>query len=440
MRTLALLAILAQGILEPNNAGTIRPALDGVQAGVPATRGAFRFPAPYGTQAYRITDPSDCAGGQDCVQTIGYSYWPNASASAGSDTMYIFVTLSVYAGGTGPNLFTLHKLTKTVTRIGPLFTATDPRRYASGEGWYFSATRPTTLYMTPTTTSSTFHRLDVLTRATSTVFDLASNPALFGTNRYLWQLHSSNDDTVHSFTVRDRSTYADLGCGVYLESAQSWRYYPAMGAFDECQIDRSGRWLLIKENVDGRNGEDNRIIDLQTGRETLLLDEHGGMGHSDIGFGWVVGRDNWFTLPTVRLWQFGTNPLGPGSVVYRDPTWNTSAMNHLSWSGATTGPLAEQMVCGSNAATVNGPRSNEIGCFKLDGALMIRVVAPVLTNMDTQSAGGDDYAQMPKGNLDPTGRYFIWSTNLGTDRTDVLMVEVTTPLPSAPVTVHVTRP
>jgi hypothetical protein len=71
----------------------------------------------------------------------------------------------------------------------------------------------------------------------------------------------------------------------------------AKGDFDECQIDKSGRWLVIKENVDGRNGEDNRIIDLQTGQESVFLDEDGAAGHSDVGYGYLVAEDNFYRIP-----------------------------------------------------------------------------------------------------------------------------------------------
>ena len=56
---------------------------------------------------------------------------------------------------------------------------------------------------------------------------------------------------------------------------------------------KSGRWLVIKENVDGRNGEDNRIVDVATLGERTFLDEAGAAGHSDNGFGYMVSEDNW---------------------------------------------------------------------------------------------------------------------------------------------------
>ena len=40
------------------------------------------------------------------------------------------------------------------------------------------------------------------------------------------------------------------------------------------------------------------------------------------------------------------------------------------------------------------------------------------------SGGGQPYGKLPKGNLDVTGRYFIWTSNLGTNRLDAFLVKL----------------
>jgi hypothetical protein len=50
-----------------------------------------------------------------------------------------------------------------------------------------------------------------------------------------------------------------------------------------------------------------------------------------------------------------------------------------------------------------------------------------MTDLDAvggQDVDGDDYEQLPKGNLDVTGRYFIWTANLGGSRLDAFLVKV----------------
>lgn len=407
--TLAV-ALDAQGLRESAMSTATRPILNGVQAGVPATRGAFTFAQPYGTQGYRLTDASDCpATTPDCVLPVHYSYWSQVSVSGSK--VHIVGTLK-------PQGLTLFRLERgQITKIGPLFAATDARRHASGEGWYFSRRQPDELYVTRL---RSLERFNVRTRTTRPVLDIT---AQYGATRYLWQAHSSADDAVHSFTLRDVATEAMLGCVVYTEPTASFRFFPATD-MDECQIDHSGRWLLIKDNVDGKYGEDNRLIELETGTEQVILDEHGAAGHSDNGRQAMVAKDNWSVSGAIRLWRFGQ--LG-NLLVYRDPSWTGGSASHISWSHGSL-----SYACASDARIPNSPRGNEVVCFTLDGTLRTLVVAPVMTDLSQPSQGGDWYKNLPKGHLDATGRYFLWSTNLGTNRTDLVLVEVPWARPSAP--------
>ena len=50
-----------------------------------------------------------------------------------------------------------------------------------------------------------------------------------------------------------------------------------------------------------------------------------------------------------------------------------------------------------------------------------------MTDLDAaggRDTNGDDYEQTPKGNLDVTGRYFLWTTNLGGNRLDAFLVQI----------------
>jgi hypothetical protein len=50
-----------------------------------------------------------------------------------------------------------------------------------------------------------------------------------------------------------------------------------------------------------------------------------------------------------------------------------------------------------------------------------------MTDLDAtggRDSNGDDYTQLPKGNLDVTGTYFIWTTNMRGDRLDAFLVKV----------------
>ena len=384
-------------------------------------RGVFTFPAPYGTQGIRITNASDCGGG-DCVD-YGYSYWNKINNHAGSDTVLIVVGLNRSRGGAGPTLFTYNKNTGDTRNAGPLFDAGSGFSYATAEQWYLSGTRPSTLYLGEN--GPRMIRFDVLTKATETVFDVTS---LLGGGKYLWQMHSSSDDRVHSATVKDSNTYQDLGCIVYREDTGQHKFFTPRGDFDECQIDRSGRWLVIKENVDGSYNEDNRVIDIQTGAEQVLWDQNGAAGHSDMGHGYIVGEDDKWGANAygVRVWQFGANMnSADGRLVYWMPSWNGPGIGHIAHSNAKAGvPLDQQIVCSSNAGDWTLTRTNEIVCYRLDGSGQALVVAPNMTDLSASGGGSDAYSKRPKGNIDPTGEYFLWTTNMGGSRADVFLVRI----------------
>jgi hypothetical protein len=416
------------GFVEPAVSPAFRTPLTAAEAAaILPSRGVFTFPSPYGTTGFRLTNGDDC-GGLDCVKPVGYSYWNNINNHAGSDTMLVFLGLDRNRGGTGPTLFSVDKRTGETRNAGPLFPATSPYSYYSGEGFYFSYTLPYALYMH---SGTRLLRYDVQARSFQTVFDVT---AQFGANRLVWQAHSSADDRVHSATLRDSTTYASLGCVAFREDLQQFYFAPRIGSYDECQIDRSGRWLVIKENVDARNGEDNRIIDLHTLTERVLLDENGAAGHSDLGFGYMVSADNWNPQPgAARTWRFdldvqGGEPVASvpdqGTLVYHLTSWAAS-VGHFAHGNARAGvPLEDQLVCSSSASRQVVPRVNEIVCYRLDGSLDALVVAPNLTNLDATGGGTDDYNQLPKGNIDPTGQYFIWTTNSGSGRLDAYIVRV----------------
>jgi hypothetical protein len=440
----------AGGFIDSSTGNGLRSKLSAgeIQAFLPQ-RGTFTFPSPYSTTGIRVTNASDC-GGQDCVHSVGYSYWNNINNHVGSDTMLVFLGLERRSGGGGPTLFSYSKSTGETKNLGPLFSADSPYSWGTGEGWYFSASQPTTLYMND---GPRMLRYDVMTHAMSEVYNVET---LMGAGRVIWQMHSSNDDHVHSATVKDSTTYKELGCIAFDDRRPSLpRWVAAKGDYDECQIDKSGHYLVVKENVDGRNGEDNRIINLDNGSETVFLDENGAAGHSDLGYGYMVAEDNYNAMPgAVRVWQLGQDlsgsnqghVAGQGTLVYELSSWDTG-IGHIAHSNSTNAPSGGQMACVSNASRNNLPRVNEIVCFRLDGSMQTLVVAPNMTDLNASGGGSDDYWKIPSGNVDVTGEYFIWTSNMGSGRQDAFIVRIpqdklgvspgaptpTTPAPVTPV-------
>jgi hypothetical protein len=388
-----------------------------IQSFVPPTRGPFEFPAPYNTKAIRITDASDC-GGADCVAHVSYSYYRNTNAHESSNHMWIFLGLKTSKGGAGPTLFKLDKRTDEITKIGPLFSDTSKFDDNSGEGWYFSASRPNKLYVND---GPKMLRYDVVSHIFDTVFDVTSE---FGSSRNIWQMHSSNDDLIHSFTLTDGfgASAPKLGCVVFNETTGQFSFFAKRGTFDECHIDKSGRYLLILQNIDNQHGVENVFIDLQTGSQSTVYDQNGGVGHFDMGFGYVAGADSWNSLPNAWLTYSFSPPVRKGPVVFYNSDWSIAQINHLSHQNAKASvPMNRQFACGSTANRTS--IQNEVLCFRLDTSHDQLVVAPIMTDLDA-SGGGSEYAKAPKGNLDISGKYYIWTTNLGGNRLDAIMVKV----------------
>jgi hypothetical protein len=147
-----------------------------------------------------------------------------------------------------------------------------------------------------------------------------------------------------------------------------------------------------------------------------------------MGFGYIVGEDDkWAANPYgVRVWQFGSGMTSAsGQVVYALPSWNGPGLGHLAHSDAQAGlPISSQMACVSNAGDFSLARTNEIVCFRLDGSMQALVVAPNMTDLNASGGGSDAYSKRPKGNIDPTGEYFLWTSNVGGNRADVFVVRI----------------
>ncbi|HEX7965167.1 MAG TPA: LamG-like jellyroll fold domain-containing protein [Gammaproteobacteria bacterium] len=428
---LAFAATAPGGFLENDETATPRALMTQAQASaILPERGAFDFPAPYGTRGVRVTNASDC-GGQDCVDMI-YSYWRNMSNSAGSNTLYVFIGLDRNRGGQGPTLFSYDKTSEALTQVGPLFPASSPYSWNSAEGWYFSYGMATKIYLP---SGSKLLRYDVLSHAMETVFDSTTQYP----NTVIRQANSSNDDDVHSATLQDASSRQTLGCIAYKSSTRQFFYYPAQGKFDECQIDKSGRYLLIKEKLPTDTctscDEDNVFVDLQTGVQQVLMDQSGAGGHSDMGYGTYLAVDNWNNYANAwRTWNLGQTTLA-GGLTYHDNDWSAFSPSHVSFENASPDlPIAQQYACGSGASRSTALRANEVICFMLDSSVphasaQVLVVAPVMTSLD--ATGGNatcpsctDYGKDPKGNIDPTGQYFFWVSNMGGSRMDAFMVRI----------------
>ena len=228
-----------------------------------ARPGAFKFPAPYGTTAVRLTNANDC-GGTDCLAYVGYSYWRNTNNHVGRPEMLIFLGFDRSAGGPGPSLLSYNKTTDQVQNLGPLFPASSVYSYATGEGWYFSGTQATKLY-TFLVGDSMLRRYDVLSHQFEQARRDGSEP-LPASRR----LPVERGVHLPAALERRRLDAFGHGAGRRVQPARMRRLQvgrkrfqffapPAGFELDECHVDKSGNWLMLLEvNPNGVGAEPHR--------------------------------------------------------------------------------------------------------------------------------------------------------------------------------------
>jgi hypothetical protein len=422
------------GFLETQGTGSrTKYTAPQIAAMVPAARGWFTFPAPYGTEAYRLTIADDCQQ-LDCVNYTGYAYWMNINNHQASAEMQIFLGLDPNRLGTGPNLFRVNKTTNAVTKVGPLFAVGSPYRNHTTETWYWSYVLPNAIYMVEQPTRRRLMRYDVSTQQFTAVFTilgqgLQSCASASSCNKFITQPHSDATDTNHTASLwqtNANNTTTSLGCVTFNSSTNVFRFYPKQGTYDECLLDKSGRWTLLLQDINANGDNDMVVFDNTTGNQVLsFTGPVNTAGHSDTGFNYLVTQDghNAQMSATIRWdYQLPTPTVGP--LLHRSNDWLHPIMQHPSHQNARSGiAFSQQFFCGSGADRTSF--RNEVTCAKLDGSTTELIVAPILTNLD--AAGGccaGDYSKYPKGNLDVTGRYFIWTTNLSGNRLDAFLVKV----------------
>lgn len=347
---------------------------------LPPGRGAFTFPEPYNTRGVRLTEPAD-----GTIEPVGYSYWRRINNHVDRNHLQVIVGRTA-----APAL--LLKVHKQTLHVEPSELVD---LWGTGEQWYWSATDPDVLFILE---AGRLLRYDVITRDRRVVLEVDESS-------YLWQPHSSDDGRCHSATFRAASD--DSNRGAIVSRPGGVVVFPARDEFDECQIDRTGRYLLIKE------GTSNRIEDLDAGTSATITDPDGAVGHSDNGPGFVVGEDDHHRQPGAFV-RIAFENLSDRRLIYHTTDWQAMA-RHVS--------LAGDRALMSSACRVNVPRANELVLAPLDGSLNCTVVAPNLVDLD---AGGDDYRNLPKANMDVAGEWACWSANCGTDRLDVFLVRLPT--------------
>jgi hypothetical protein len=416
------------GFIENPAGATARGALDTatIDSFMPVTDvGTFTFPAPWNTEGIRLTNSASNYA-TDSVFPVDYSYWRVSNNHVGSDVMKIMVRLAEADGG--PSIIEYNKVTKTVSAPTPIFdTGVLYRNPTAFPNAYFSAVDPNKMYWAyeGSLKSIDVSSLPLQSGDVTEVFDADRIQSGYK----VWQSHTDNNDRFHVMTYRT-GAYSNLGAVVYDSQLDTFDLYPSSGAYDESQITKDGNYIVIKENVDGLQGEDNRIIRVSDGAEIVFNDLDGAAGHSDLGYDdYMVHANNYAPDPAVLEVTDIKTPLTSSVQIYSGSTgaaYTNSPLPHISWAHAkpvSQVPLADQYVVGGGISPDTDVHENEILAVPLDGSEDCLIVAP---SMGANSGGGGNfYNRLPKGNTDITGEYFIWSCNRGgSSRLDIFMVRI----------------
>lgn len=240
------------------------------------------------------------------VNPIGMSYWRNINCHRGRGSLLVVLSINDEL-----TLLTINKRSLEVV---------DERQigiHHTGEGIYFSATRHDILYVT----------IDGVLYAIN-VFDGSKRLIWESLDHNLWQVHSSLGETIHSATIRNHN-YENICWGVLINGQE--KLYSFKGKSDECQIDKTGRYLICKED------NDNRIINIHNDNEIVIFDPDGAVGHSDVGFELVVGEDNF--VGGLVLWDLNTMHK---TILFGPNVWNmgyVSLQNNLCLLSLPDGSL-----------------------------------------------------------------------------------------------------
>ncbi len=275
---------------------------------------------------------------------IGMSYWRNINFHRDYDVLQVFLSIKDEL-----HILTIRKDTLTVTNIKPLGII------HTGEGCFFSAIDPHRLFIP---VDNGMDKIDI---------ENGFREEVFRVGQKAWQMHSSIDECTFSLTMKDND-YKEYGWGI-IKPGKEERILEIKGEPDECQIDKSGKWLLIKED------NYNRIYNIETNEEKKIENEEGALGHSDCGFECAFGENDMSPFPGA-LDKIDFEFLNHENI-FSTGIWN---MGYVSWQ--------------NNQILVTTP--NEI----------IHVNTYRRWNNLTQS---QNYEHRPKANLCPLGEYFVWT-------------------------------
>jgi hypothetical protein len=359
---------------------------------LPAAGGKFLDPL-FGTEIMRVTDERD---GDDCG--TAYSYWPTFNRDN--------TRLMAQVGGGNIKLF---KFDPAAFQLGGKESPANVpgTGYASFQFAIWSGIEPDKFFITR---GAKLYSYDVPSRAYSLVFDLSREVK---TGDYFVQMSKSLDDDVFAFT-RKNAAYQTIGYLAYQRSTKRVLTSIETNTLDEVQVDKSGRYLVVKTTQEGRGAIQDQIVDLQTGKTTDLIDDapDHAPGHSDNGNGTIAGASNHLNSITFR--RLATPHT---FTVLLDKGKNYYLSEHVSLLADN-----EAWALVSFYGTTSGVFMRELVQVAMDGSGRVRRL------VQHRSVFGG-YYDSPRANISRDGQFIAFTSNWGGGKRRDLFVARIEPAP-----------
>lgn len=364
---------------------------------LPPAGGVFHDPT-FCTPILRVTDENDGQYFQNA-----YSYWPTFNRN--NSRIFILQDEGSLQGMT----YRFDPKTLSISdKEYVLFEPTPDGDIPSREDAIWSGLNPDVLFCHSQLNLWTY---DVRTHAYALIRNFDAELG----NGYLKQMSRSTDDNTFAFTTANRR-YRETGSLAWRRDEDRAVVRPLEPeGLDEVQIDKTGRYLVIKTNGHGDGVIQARVLDVDTGVVDELTDgpPDYAPGHGDVGFGEVIGYDNW--LNRMRLRKL-SDPHVKKTVFDLGNDWTQDV--HVSWllddDAWVLYSLYSQDVCDSP-----GLFHNEIILMRTDGSEEVRRLAHHRSCVS-------DYWASPRADISRDGRFVAFTSNWGgADRRDVFILKVT---------------
>ena len=353
---------------------------------LPPAGGTFTDPT-FGTEIMRVTDENTAEDGGTY-----YSYWPTFNCNNtrllaktrqdGTASVYEFDPIQFRLGSR-----------RQIPRA--------PAGYLSVEGAIWSGDNPDVLYGLIGLAIYAYHP------SNQSFMRVADFSKRFPSGDFLWQLSVSRHDEVFAFSRRrpngkGGSDY--VGYSVYRRSDNSLVLDQSMvnNDLDEVQIDKSGRWLVVKGETKTTKGFSLRDLQDNGSRTQLGAGPPDyAPGHSDNGTSFISGYNNY--LNTLDRRDF-SNPRRIIKELSLGQDWSEAM--HVSQLADDESWLLVSFYVVAPDKTAPGPFHNEIILVKTDGS---EAVIRLLHHHSVYK----DYWDTPRANITRDGRFVAFTSNWG---------------------------